>query len=306
MLNVLDKELLENVADLHEVPTGAYSIRINGEGVQKNSTANIVVEAKPDKPGINVTVHPGTKNESVHIPAIITASGVDDLVYNTIRVGADSDVLVVAGCGIHNAGDSVSRHDGVHDFHVGKGAKMKYVEKHYGQGPGNGDRILNPKTEIWAEEDSIVELEMVQISGVDNTRRETTVHLADRAKLIIIERLLTTDEQYAESSVNIMLEGEDSSAQVISRSVARDQSKQDFFFDLAGKNRSRGHIQCDAIIMDDATVLSTPKISAYHNEANLVHEAAIGRLESEQLIKLMSLGLSEEEAESTILKGFLK
>ena len=306
MLSVLDKTLLESVADLHQVPTGAYSIRRNGVGIEKNSTANITVEAKPDKPGINVTIKPGTVNESVHIPALVTEEGVNDLVYNTIRVGENSDVLVVAGCGIHNTGDKMTRHDGQHDFYVGKGAKMRYVEKHYGQGPGKGDKILNPNTEIWAEEDSVVELELVQIAGVDDTKRSTTVHLGDRAKLIITERMLTTGVQQAVSSVNIKLEGEDSSAQVISRSVAQDKSKQDFFFDLSGENKSRGHIQCDAIIMDEATVLSTPKVSAYHNEAQLIHEAAIGRLESEQLIKLMSLGLSEEEAESTILKGFLK
>ncbi|MEX1308099.1 MAG: SufD family Fe-S cluster assembly protein [Eubacteriales bacterium] len=306
MLNALDKALLEKVADLHEIPIGAYSIRKNGEGIQKNSTANITVDAKTDKPGINVTVKPNTVNESVHIPALVTEEDTEDKVYNTIIVGENSDVLVVAGCGIHNTGGKVASHDGVHDFYVKKGAKMRYVEKHYGQGPGAGQKILNPQTEIWAEEDSLVELELVQIEGVDDTKRNTTVHLGDRAKLIITERLLTTDAQKAISSVNIKLEGEDSTAQVISRSVARDQSVQDFFFDLSGENKCRGHIQCDAIIMDQATVLSTPKVSAYHNEAQLVHEAAIGRLESEQLIKLMSIGLTEEEAESTILNGFLK
>jgi len=306
MLSTLDKTLLEKVADLHEVPVGAYSIRRNGVGIDKNSTANITVEAKTDKPGINVTIKPGTVNESVHIPALVTEEDTDDKVYNTIEVGENSDVLVVAGCGIHNTGGKTARHDGVHDFYVRKGAKMRYVEKHYGQGGGTGQKILNPKTEIWAEADSVVELELVQIEGVDDTNRATTVHLGDRAKLIITERLLTTGVQTAVSSVNIKLEGEDSTAQVISRSVARDKSKQDFFFDLSGENKSRGHIQCDAIIMDEATVLSTPKVSAYHNEAQLVHEAAIGRLESEQLIKLMSIGLTEEQAETTILNGFLK
>ncbi len=306
MLNALDKTLLEKVADLHSVPIGAYSIRKNGVGIERNSTANITVEPKTDKPGINVTVKPGTKNESVHIPALVTQEDTEDTVYNTIVIGENSDVLVVAGCGIHNDGGKTARHDGIHDFHVKKGAKMRYVEKHYGQGPGTGEKILNPKTIIWAEADTVVELEMVQIEGVDDTHRETTVHLGDRAKLIITERLLTTGVQTAVSSVNIELEGENSTAQVISRAVARGHSKQDFFFDLSGKNKSRGHIQCDAIIMDNATVLSTPKISAYHNEAQLVHEAAIGRLESEQLIKLMSIGLSETEAENTILNGFLK
>ncbi len=306
MLNALDRTLLEKVADLHSVPTGAYSIRKNGVGIERNSTANITVEPKTDKPGINVTVKSGTKNESVNIPALLTEEDTEDKVYNTIVIGENSDVLVVAGCGIHNGGGKTARHDGIHDFHVKKGAKMRYVEKHYGEGPGTGEKILNPKTVIWAEADSVVELEMIQIEGVDDTNRETTVHLGDRAKLIITERLLTTGVQTAISSVNIELEGEDSTAQVISRAVARGKSKQDFFFDLSGKNKSRGHIQCDAIIMDQATVLSTPKVSAYHNEAQLVHEAAIGRLESEQLIKLMSIGLTEEQAENTILNGFLK
>lgn len=306
MLNALDRLMLEKVADLHEIPQGAFNIRKNGEGVQRNTTANIDIVTKKDKSGIDVIVKPYTKGESVHIPVIVTEENINDVVYNTFEIGEHSDVLVVAGCGIHNAGSHKSQHDGIHNFFVRKGAKLKYVEKHYGQGEGKGQRVLNPKTIIEAEEGAVVELELVQIKGIDNTIRDTEIRLGDKAKLIVTERLLTYVDQKAESNITVELFGADSSAQIISRSVAQDDSKQEFYFDLVGRNKSRGHIQCDAIIMGNAQVLSTPRISAYHCEAQLIHEAAIGRIESEQLIKLMSMGLSEKEAEEKILKGFLE
>ena len=228
------------------------------------------------------------------------------MVYNTFEIGEEADILIVAGCGIHNTGKDKSQHDGVHEFFVRRGARVRYVEKHYGQGSGAGDKVLNPKTILHVEEDATVELELVQIRGVDSTRRDTEVFLADRAKLIVTERLLTDSDEEAYSSIAIDMKGAGASAQIISRSVARGSSRQDFTFDLIGRNACRGHIQCDAIIMDKATVISTPRISAHHEDAQLVHEAAIGRLESQQLLKLESLGLSEQEAEDTILKGFLK
>lgn len=306
MLNALDKLMLEKVADLHEIPQGAFNIRKNGAGVQRNTTDNIDIVTKTDKSGIDVIIKPYTKGESVHIPVIVTEENINDVVYNTFEVGAYSDVLIVAGCGIHNSGHHKSQHDGIHTFFVRKGAKLKYVEKHYGQGDGKGQRVLNPKTIIEVEEDAVVELELIQIKGIDQTKRDTEIRLMDNAKLVVTERLLTYQNQEAESNIIVELQGTDSSAQIISRSVAQDDSKQVFYFDLIGRNKGRGHIQCDAIIMHNAQVLSTPRISAHHSEAQLVHEAAIGRIESEQLIKLMSLGFSEQEAEDTILSGFLK
>lgn len=298
--------MLEKVADLHEIPQGAFNIRKNGAGVQRNTTDNIDIVTKTDKSGIDVIIKPYTKGESVHIPVIVTEENINDVVYNTFEVGAYSDVLIVAGCGIHNSGHHKSQHDGIHTFFVRKGAKLKYVEKHYGQGDGKGQRVLNPKTIIEVEEDAVVELELIQIKGIDQTKRDTEIRLMDNAKLVVTERLLTYQNQEAESNIIVELQGTDSSAQIISRSVAQDDSKQVFYFDLIGRNKGRGHIQCDAIIMHNAQVLSTPRISAHHSEAQLVHEAAIGRIESEQLIKLMSLGFSEQEAEDTILSGFLK
>jgi Fe-S cluster assembly scaffold protein SufB len=306
MLSALDKLLLEQIADLHGVPQGAYNIRKNGEGAGRATTVNIDIANKLDRPGIDITVKPHTKNESVHIPVIVTDTGLNDLVYNTFEIGEGADVMIVAGCGIHNTGKDKSQHDGIHEFFVRKGAHIRYVEKHYGDGDGTGDRVLNPKTILHVEEDATVELELVQIRGVDSTKRDTEVHLSDRAKLVVTERLLTDGSEEAYSSITIDMTGAESSAQIISRSVARGHSKQDFSFDLIGKNACRGHIQCDAIIMDQATVISTPRISAHHEYAQLVHEAAIGRLESQQLLKLESLGLSEQEAEDTILKGFLR
>ncbi len=298
--------MLRSVADLDGQPKGAYNIRKNGEGIERSVSDNINIITKTDKPGIDVIVSPNTVGESVHIPVIVTEEGVKDTVYNTFEIGENSDVEVIAGCGIHNDGDKESRHNGIHEFFIRKGAKFKYVEKHYGQGGGKGGRVINPVTIITAEPDTVVELELVQISGIDSTKRDTTITLGNNSKLIITERLLTDKKQWAESNITVELNGEDSSAQIVSRSVAKDESKQEFFFDVVGANKSKGHIQCDAIIMDDAKVYSTPKISAKHSQAQLIHEAAIGRIESEQLIKLMTLGLSEEEAENTILQGFLK
>ncbi len=306
MLSALDNLMLEKVAALHGMPKGAYNIRKNGEGAGRNTTANIDIRTKQDRPGIDVIVAPGTKKESVHIPVIVTEEDLNDIVYNTFDIGEDSDVLVVAGCGIHNAGTKKAEHDGIHEFFIKKGARMQYVEKHYGEGAGSGQKVLNPKTIIHAQENTVVELELVQIGGIDNTVRDTEVYLAAGAKLIVTERLLTDGAQKAKSNIIIEMNGEDSSAQIISRSVARGGSGQDFYFDLIGKKKCRGHIQCDAIIMDSAEITSTPRITALSSDAQLVHEAAIGKLESQQLLKLMSVGLSEKEAEETILKGFLR
>ncbi|AFV03266.1 Iron-sulfur cluster assembly protein SufB [Dehalobacter sp. UNSWDHB] len=304
MLNAIDKKILAEVADLHEIPHGAYNIRKNGEKAGRNTTANIDIITKQDKPGIDIIVKPGTKGESVHIPVILS-EGMDDLVYNTFEIGADSDVLIVAGCGIHNPGSKKAQHDGVHEFFVRKGAKMKYVEKHYGEGDGSGERILNPKTIIEVEEGGVAELEMVQIRGVDQTKRDTEVRLHKNARLIVMERLLTTTNQNAESNITVELTGEDAAAQIISRSVAQDNSTQVFHLNMRGYAQCRGHIQCDSIIMDQAKVSSIPEISAFHSDAQLIHEAAIGRIANDQLIKLMTLGLTEKEAEDMILQGFL-
>lgn len=305
MLTAIDKVLLEKIADLHEIPHGAYNIRKDGKGISRNTTKNIDIITKQDKPGIDIIIKPGTKGESVHIPVILSQEGLTDVVYNTFEIGEGSDVLIVAGCGIHNTGSSDEQHDGIHEFFVRKGARMKYVEKHYGQVGGTGKKILNPKTIIEVEENGVAELEMIQIKGVDQTVRDTEVILHKNARLIVSERLHTYLDQKAESIVNVKLVGENSSAQVISRSVAQDDSNQVFHMNLLGHNKCAGHIQCDSIIMDNAKVASIPQITAYHSDAQLIHEAAIGKIASDQLIKLMTLGLTEKEAENVILKGFL-
>ncbi len=301
-----DMGLLESIADLHEIPAGAYNIRKNGEGHSRRSTANIEIVSKTDKPGIDIIVAPGTKNESVHIPVIITETGVNDLVYNDFFIGDDADILIVAGCGIHNSGDEKSQHDGIHTFHIGKNAKVKYVEKHYGEGDGKGERILNPVTVVEQDENSVCEMEMVQIKGVDSTVRDTKAHLKAGAKLIMTERLLTHGTQYARSDMDVYLDGEGASSQIISRSVAKDQSKQIFHPNAIGNAKCRAHVQCDSIIMDEATVSSIPAITANSADAQIVHEAAIGRINNDQLIKLMTFGMNEEEAEEVIIQGFLK
>ena len=304
-MNKVDKRMLEAVADLHEIPQGAFSLRKNGESAERRSSTNIIIEPKKDKPGIDIIVKAGTKNESVHIPVIITEAGVNDLVYNDFYIEEDADVLIVAGCGIHNSGDQSSEHDGIHRFHIGKNAHIKYVEKHYGEGDGKGDRILNPTTEIYMDENSFCEMESVQIKGVDSTKRDTFAKLEAGARLVILEKLMTHGNQVAHSDMVIELNGEDASSQIISRSVAKDNSEQVFYPRAVGNAKCKAHVQCDSIIMGNAHIRSIPEIAANHCEANIVHEAAIGRINNDQLLKLQTLGKTEEEAEEIIINCFL-
>jgi len=305
-LDEIQKRLLKEVADLHSVPEGAYNIRSNGEALGRASTANIEIVPKTDVSGIDINIKPGTKNESVHIPVVMTKSGLKEMVYNDFHIGEGADVVIVAGCGIDNCGPDDSEHDGIHRFFVGKGAKVKYVEKHYGSGHGTGKRILNPGTEVYMEEDSSMEMEMVQIKGVDDTTRTTKAELAKGASLVVRERLMTHGDQKAVSIYKVALNGDGSSADVVSRSVAKDTSYQKFDAVLTGNAECSGHTECDAIIMDKGTILAVPGLEANSVDAALVHEAAIGKIAGDQLIKLMTLGLTEEEAEEQIINGFLK
>lgn len=305
-MDEIQKTLLEQVADLHSVPAGAYNFRVNGQGAGRNTTANIDIVTKEDKPGIDIIIKPGTRKESVHIPVVLSATGLKDLVYNDFYVGEDADVTIIAGCGIHNGGKEASSHDGIHSFHIGKNARVKYVEKHYGQGDGTGERIMNPTTVIEIDENGYMEMDTVQIKGIDSTKRDTRATLSDGATLIIREKLMTHGKQTATTDFTVDLNGVDSSTNVISRSVAKDDSVQTFLAKINGNNKCAGHSECDAIIMDHASVRAIPEITANNVDASLIHEAAIGKIAGEQLIKLMTLGLTEEEAEAQIVNGFLK
>lgn len=305
-MDQIQKTLLEQVADLHEMPEGAYNIRSNGKTMDRVTTAHIDILTKDDKQGIDILIRSGTKNESVHIPVILSQSGLTEMVYNDFFVGDDCDVTIVAGCGIHNSGDADSRHDGVHTFYIGKNSHVKYVEKHYGNGDGKGSRIMNPETVVELDENSFMEMETVQIKGVDSTRRSTSAKLKTGAKIIVTEKLMTHGSQTAETSFQVDLNGENTSANIISRSVARDDSRQLFLSKINGNNRCAGHSECDGIIMDNAKIGAIPEITANHPDAELIHEAAIGKIAGEQIVKLMTLGLTEEEAEAQIINGFLK
>lgn len=306
MMDTIQKRLLSEVADLHDVPEGAYNIRANGEMAARNTTANIDIVSKADGNGIDIRIKPGTKQESIHIPVVLSESGIKETVYNDFYIGEDADVVIVAGCGIDNCGVQDSQHDGIHRFYVGKGAKIKYVEKHYGSGDGSGKRILNPGTEVYMEEDSFMEMEMVQIKGVDSTVRNTKAELAAGAKLVVRERLMTHGAQQAISNYEVELSGEGAGADIVSRSVARDTSFQKFDSRIVGNVPCSGHTECDAIIMDKARILAVPSLEANDLDAALIHEAAIGKIAGEQIVKLMTLGLTEEEAEAQIVDGFLK
>ena len=306
MIDQIQKRILEEVADLHTVPEGAYNIRANGASAGRNTTANIDIVSKTDVSGIDIRIKPGTKHESVHIPVVLSESGIKETVYNDFYIGEDSDIVIVAGCGIHNCGNQDSEHDGIHRFYVGKNAKVKYVEKHYGEGDGNGKRILNPGTEVYMEEGSSMEMEMVQIKGVDSTIRTTVAELAAGARLVVRERLLTHGSQQAVSDYVVRLNGADASADVVSRSVAKDDSYQKFDSQIVGNAKCSGHTECDAIIMGNAKIVAVPQLEANNIDAAPIHEAAIGKIAGEQIIKLMTLGLTEEEAEAQIVNGFLK
>lgn len=303
-MNNIDSDLLLAVADLHQIPSGAYNIRKNGEGIDRKTTENINIIPKTDKSGIDILIKSGTVNESVHIPVIITESGLSDLVYNDFYVGDNCDVLIVAGCGIHNPGEEKSQHDGIHSFHIGKNSKVRYVEKHLGVG-SIGEKILNPVTNVELGEGSYMLMETTQLGGVSFSKRDTSATLQDRSKLVIKEKILTAFGQEAHTNFDVNLDGLDSSCDVISRSVARDDSIQSFYSRVTGNNRCFGHVECDAILMDRSHITSTPEIDAKCVDATLVHEAAIGKIAGDQLIKLMTLGLSEKEAEDMIISGFL-
>ena len=305
-LDEIGKRLLAEVADLHTVPEGAYNIRSNSQSAGRQSTANIEIVSKADVSGLDIRIKPGTKNESVHIPVVMTESGLKEVVYNDFYIGENADVTIVAGCGIDNCGNQDSQHDGIHRFFVGKGARVRYVEKHYGSGSGAGKRILNPVTEVYQEQDSTVEMEMVQIKGVDDTNRSTVAELAAGAKLVVRERLMTHEKQNAISTYAVRLNGDGASADVVSRSVARDDSYQKFDAKLLGNAACTGHTECDSIIMDRGRILAVPGLEANNVDAALVHEAAIGKIAGDQIIKLMTLGLTEQEAEEQIINGFLK
>ena len=305
-MNNTELELLKIIADMEGTPDGAYNIRANSELESRRVTENIDIRTKTDKPGIDIIIKANTKGEKVHIPVIISQTGLKELVYNDFYIGDDCDVEIVAGCGIHNCGDEESRHDGVHTFFVGKNSKVTYVEKHIGIADGKGESNMNPTTVINIDEGGYMEMETTQLSGVDSTDRKTTAKLKDNATLVIKEKLMTSGVETAKTDFTVDLDGENSSANVISRSVAKDNSYQLFLSRINGNNVCSGHTECDAIIMDNAKVSAVPEITANHIDASLIHEAAIGKIAGEQLIKLMTLGLTEQEAEEQIVNGFLK
>ncbi len=300
------KNLLKEVAGLYEKPMGAFNLRADGESVERNNTANIEIVTKTDNPGIDIIVKANTKNESIHIPVVISSSGVKDLVYNDFYIGENAEVNIIAGCAIHNPGDKETSHNGIHRFFLEENAKVKYYEKHYGEGEGIGNKELNPVTIINMKKNSYMEMDSIQIQGVDYTKRDTEGVLEEGATLIINEKIMTDGNQYAETNFNVELNGKDCHTHVVSRSVAKDDSKQVFVSKVDGNNSCNGHTECDAIIMDRGVVTAIPEVTANHIDASLIHEAVIGKIAGEQLIKLMTLGLTEEEAEAEIIGGFMK
>ena len=306
MMDAIQKSLLKEVAELDALPVGAYNIRANGQSAARNTTASIDIVTKQDKPGIDIIIKPGTKNQSVHIPVIISQSGLQEMVYNDFFIGEDCDVTIVAGCGISNCGGEDSRHDGIHTFYVGKNSRVKYIERHYGEGTGTGKRLMNPTTVIELEEGSRMELETSQIGGINDTLRVTRAKAAAGSALIVHDKILTEGTQTAKAVLSVELNGDGSSCDMISRGVAKGESRQEVEISIDGNAACSGHAECDSIIMDKGVIVATPKLTATNVEAALIHEAAIGKIAGEQLTKLMTMGLTEKEAEDMIIHGFLQ
>ena len=304
-MNNIEKALLEKIANLHKIPSGAFNIRSNGKVLKRASTSDVEIVPKQDGTGIDVIVKPNVKNKSVHIPVIITVGGLHDVVYNSFYIGENADVTIIAGCGIHNSTCNTSQHDGIHTFHLAKNSKLKYLESHVGEGEGDGGKVLNPITQIYMDEGSEMEMETIQLEGVTNAIRQTFAELQNNAKLFITEKLLTSKNERAKTSFKVKLLGSNSKAEVVSRSVAKGKSFQEYRSDLIGKNECFGHVECDGILLDSARIVSIPKIDAASNQASLVHEAAIGKIAGDELVKLMTLGLNQQQAEELIIQGFL-
>jgi len=305
-MDKIDSELLAQVADLHGIPEGSFNIRKNGQSISRKSTSDIEIVSKENKMGIDIIVHKDVKNKSVHIPVIVTEGNFDDLVFNDFYIGENCDVTIIAGCGIHNDTNMASSHDGIHTFHIEKNSHVKYVEKHLGTGSGKGNKILNPTTNVILDENASLEMETIQLGGVSKSNRKTTATLGNNAKLVILEKILTTDSQRAKTIFDVILNGKNSSVEVKSRSVAKNNSTQEFVSKVIGNNECFGHVECDGIVVDNAKISSSPKVVAKNVNASLVHEAAIGKIAGEQVVKLQTLGLSTDEAQNVIIKGFLK
>ena len=305
-MNETTKEMLKTVADFDGEFKGAYNIRVNGACASRQSTEHIKIETKDDAPGLVVTIDADTKGETVYVPACVTAGGVDDLVYNDFYIGENADVVIVAGCGVHSDDAADAKHNGIHRFFLRKGAKVLYKEKHIGTGKGTGAKRINPVTDAYLDEGAVLTMDTIQLSGVDTTDRKTTAKLAENAKIVVRERLLTDGDEYAKTDFDVILEGEHSGADIVSRSVAKGNSKQEYYSRIIGKCPCTGHTECDALLAGNGKVYATPALYAEHEDASLIHEAAIGKIAGEQLLKLRTLGLTEAEAEEKIIMGFLK
>ncbi len=305
-MDKIDRDLLLQVADLHKIPLGSFSIRKNGSLLKMNSTTDIQIVPKPNKRGIDIYVKENVKNKSLHIPVIITQGNLNDVVENDFHIAENCDITIVAGCGIHNDSGQTSTHNGIHTFNIGKNSKVKYIEKHLGVGSGSGGKILNPVTNINMKEDSCFEMQTIQLGGVTSSKRETNAVLQENAKLVVNEKILTTESQWAITGFVVNLQGKNSSCEITSRSVAKNSSTQTFESKLLGNNECFGHVECDGIILDNAKITSNPSVVAGNVNATLIHEAAIGKIAGEQLLKLQTLGLTREEAEAEIIKGFLR
>jgi len=302
----MNKKLLSKITDYEIDKDTAHNIRENGVSISRYETSNIKIKNKGDKQGIDIFIEKNTIDEFVHIPVLINITDYEETVYNDFYVGDNSDITIVAGCGIHNDCETKSVHNGIHTFHIGKNATVKYIEKHYADGNMENNKFINTDTVINQEINSSFTIETAQISGIDFSKRNTIADLNKNCSLVIKETLMSDDKEKIETNFEIKLNGIDSKADIASKSVVRGNSSQKFISIVEGNTKCFAHVSCDAIIMEKGVVRSTPQIIANSSEAEISHEAVIGKIAGDQIKKLMTLGASEKEAENKILEGFLK
>ena len=298
-MNKITEMLLKILTGFKEEFVGAYNIRENGRCAARQSSPNIRIAVKTDEPGLDIHIDSRACGVTVYIPACVTQGGVDDLVYNDFYVDAGADVTIVAGCGVHTDGAEDAAHNGIHRFFLENGSRVIYREKHVGTGNGSGLKRIDPVTFAVLGPGSALEMDTVQLGGVDRTVRTTS------ARLTIRERIQTDGRDTARTDFTVSMDGDGSAVNLISRSVARGSSRQTYRSKLIGNCRCSGHSECDAILMDRGRVDAFPELIAGCRDASLIHEAAIGRIAGEQIVKLRTLGLSEGEAERRIIEGFL-
>ena len=283
----------------------AMNIREDAQTCQRRNSENVIITGLKDNTGLKIHVLSSAKGEEVFIPAIVTKSNITDEVRNDFYIDSGAEVIIQAGCALHTDGNGESTHNGNHHFYIGEGAKVTYNEKHFGEGT-NAKKTISPSNVIVLEKNAYLKMDTIQTDGVSYTNRTTKATVKAGARLEINERIQTQNDQQSISNIDIDAIGDGASIDIVSRSVAKDDSVQTLKTNITANSVCTGHSECDTILVGNGKATSIPALVANNPKASLVHEAAIGRISQQQIEKLQTLGLDEEEAEHYIIKGFLR